>query len=237
MNIDPLKHLWLKHKDNISELRNIVVGEKYTAVLLNNGNIGVCANLNNKITNNSKNFNIDKIEDRIIINAFLNASLNYNQSYSEIIDIFDKINFHTYNNIVMIGYFESLISKFTKNSIKLNVFDKMVNNNTISPIKQMQNSINKCDALILTATTLFNKSFAEIISNTNNKCNIFILGPSGILNPEIFNYCNNIKVIFGSVFNKFDNEVLQTIADGGGTKSFLSRLNKVYITNPTFNVE
>ncbi|MFH2141151.1 MAG: DUF364 domain-containing protein, partial [Bacteroidota bacterium] len=68
----------------------------------------------------------------------------------------------------------------------------------------------------------------NIINNTNNKCDIFLLGPSNILHSDMIDY-RNIKFVFGSVFQKNDLRVLKIISEGGGTPDFLKYLEKVYI--------
>ena len=43
--IEPLELLFVKYGFEIDKIKKIVSGAKYTAVMLMNGNIGVCANL------------------------------------------------------------------------------------------------------------------------------------------------------------------------------------------------
>ena len=82
-------------------------------------------------------------------------------------------------------------------------------------------------AVILTATSIFNETFMSIVKNTRNNCDIFILGPSSIMNEDMLKY-KNIKMIFGSVFQSNDERVLNTIRTGGGTKQFIRFGKKVY---------
>ena len=71
---DPLFHYSYKVGYNPELIERIVTGEKYTAVLLKNGNIGTCANLNSKITLGSailQQIDINSDPDRIIYTAIL----------------------------------------------------------------------------------------------------------------------------------------------------------------------
>ncbi|MEA3444462.1 MAG: DUF364 domain-containing protein, partial [Bacteroidota bacterium] len=72
---------------------------------------------------------------------------------------------------------------------------------------------------ILTSTSLFNASFSNVISATSKNCDIFMLGPSSIMSPEMLQY-QNIKMIFGTTFNKDDSRILNILKEGGGTRSF-----------------
>lgn len=91
------------------------------------------------------------------------------------------------------------------------------------------------DCVILSGTTINNNTFMEVISKTSDSCSIFLLGPSNILSREMFRY-RNIKVVFGSRFRKGDEEVLDIIREGRGTKGFLKNLNKVYLSAPDFRL-
>ena len=227
----PLKHFLEKYGINILNIQKIVCGLKYSAVLLKNGNIGVCANLLNCVNIEIKDLkapDLNKIEHRIILNAYFNAKLNYLNNYEKPIDIFDDINFTQYKNIVMIGLFKPLLKKFNENNITINVFDLTKEDQTLIPIKNEIAYIKNADVIILSSTTIFNRTFLNIVNNTGENCDIFLLGPSSIMNRDMFQY-KNIKKIFGSIFNPYDDRVLNTIKDGYGTRKFLRFGRKVSI--------
>ena len=90
----PLQHFLEKYGVDISTIQKIVCGRKYSAVLLKNGNIGVCANLQNHVTveiDDLKTPDLDKTEHRILLNAYYNATLNYSNRYEQSVDIFDGV--------------------------------------------------------------------------------------------------------------------------------------------------
>ncbi len=225
---EPLKKLYNKFGVNINNIKEVICGDKYTVVLLKNGNIGVCANLNNKI-----NINIDDIqipdfnnfEHRIVLNAYFNAELNYLNNYNHNVDIFDGIDFKKYNKLVMIGYFKPLLKKFKKNDINVSIFDMFDRDDVLTPMEEQIDYVKKADAIILTSTSIFNNTFLNIVNNSNN-CEIFLLGPSSIMHPEILKY-KNVKTVFGSVFEKNDSRVIDIIKEGFGTQYFLPYGGKV----------
>ena len=220
--IEPLELLFNKYNFEIDNIKKIVTGTRYTALLLNNGNIGVCANLGYQVkTGKNIYFKLDlkNFSHRIILNAYYNAFLNYSSKY-KIGDIFEEVDFKKFNNIIMIGLFKPIVEIFQKNSIPLKVFDYKKSDNILTSMSKQKQMLQEADAVILTSTSIFNLTFLDIINEINDNCNIFMLGPSSIMAEEILQY-RNIKMIFGSTFNKFDERILEIIENGGGTRKFL----------------
>ena len=230
---EPLKYFYSKLGFDLKMIKSYILGKKYIAVMLTNGKIGVCSTLGTSVNDSllkGAQPDTSDLSHRIILNAWFNALCNYDRSYSDIVDIFDRINFNRYKNVVMVGYFETLHKKFTRDGIPLRVFDIQKESSILSDIKTLEKSLSTADALILTGTTVFNNTFMPVTSSTPDGCDIFLLGPSNILNEEMFSY-RNIKVVFGSVFNPFDQELMTRIGSGCGTKGFLDLLQKVYIAS------
>ncbi|MDA3953268.1 MAG: DUF364 domain-containing protein [Bacteroidales bacterium] len=228
---EPLEYLFEKYGIEIQNIKNIICGEKYVAVMLKNGNIGVCATLDNYVNINSYDIkypDLKNLQHRIVLNAYFNAAFNYNNKYDTTIDIFDKIDFKKYNKIVMIGFFQSLVKKFDNERIDLTIFDKTVQDDKLTDMSDQFTEIAKADALILSSTSVFNNTFLDLINATKDNCDIYTLGPSTILNKEMFQY-RNIKFLFGSIFEPNDVNTLKIIQQGGGTKQFLPFMDKVFL--------
>jgi len=220
--IEPLELLLVKYGFEIDRIKKIVSGAKYTAVMLTKGSIGVCANLGNKVnTKKSVYYNLDlkNFSHRIVLNAYFNALLNYSVKHEKG-DIFKKINFMKFNNIVMIGLFKPIVKIFQQQNISLTVFDYIKSDTILTSMSDQKEILKKTDAIILTSTSIFNLSFIDIVNEVSDNCSIFMLGPSSIMSKEILLY-RNIKMIFGSTFDKFDEKVLEIIKQGGGTRKFL----------------
>jgi uncharacterized protein (DUF4213/DUF364 family) len=228
---EPLKHLVEKHGVDRVKIEKIVCGQRYSAVLLKNGNIGVCANLLKHVNltiEDLKKPDLSNTGHRIILNAYFNSLLNYSNHYEKNLDIFDAVDFKHYKAIVMVGLFKPILEKFNKSRIEIHVFDKIKESSLLEPISKEMAYIKKADALILTATTIFNGTFMEIVDHSCENCDIFLLGPSAILDRDMFRY-KNIKRIFGAVFEPGDERVLNTIKQGFGTKKFIRYGRKVTI--------
>ena len=54
--IEPLEYYYEKYHFTINNIERISTGRRYTAILLNNGNIGVCANLDHSISPKISNY-------------------------------------------------------------------------------------------------------------------------------------------------------------------------------------
>ena len=228
---EPIEYFFEKYGIDLKSINQIICGEKYVAVLLKNGKVGVCATLDNYVNIDARDLkiaNVKNVQHRIVLNAYFNAVFNYQNEYDTTSDIFDKIDFKKYNKIVMIGFFQSLVKKFENENINLTIFDKAVQNDKLTDMSQQLEEISKADALILSSTSVFNNTFMDLVNATKDNCDIYTLGPSTILNKEMFQY-RNIKLLFGSIFGPNDVNTLKIIQQGGGTKQFLPFMDKVFL--------
>jgi uncharacterized protein (DUF4213/DUF364 family) len=235
---DPIQMFYENIGFDPDQIIRCETGEKYAGVMLSNGQIGVCAILEQKIDrpfSQISNPDPGNPGDRILLNAYYNALFNYTEKASGSGDIFDSARFTKYGNIVMIGGFESLLAKFRERGTEIKVFDRLSDAEFLIPMRRQPEILASADCVILTGTTINNGTFNEIISYTPAGCDIFLLGPSNILHRDMFSY-RNIKVVFGSRFRHGDEEVLDLIKEGHGTKGFLKNMNKVYISAPYYRL-
>lgn len=228
---EPLDFFFEKYGIDLKSIHQIVCGEKYVAVVLKNGRIGVCSTLDNYVNVDVRDLRFPDLKDisqRIVLNAYFNASYNYQNKYDTSIDIFDKIDFQKYKKIVMIGFFRSLVEKFEREQIDLTIFDKAAQDEKLDDMSKQLSEVSKADALILTSTSVFNNTFLEMVNATKNHCDVYTLGPSTILHQEMFQY-RNVKFLFGATFEPNDVNTLKIIEQGGGTKQFLPFMDKVFL--------
>jgi uncharacterized protein (DUF4213/DUF364 family) len=225
---EPLSYFYNKFGFDLDLISEISWGERYIAVMLEAGEIGVCATLGEKfqLTNDElENLQIQNYHHRIFLNAYYNALLNYTGQDFLTGDLLDVVNFKEFSNIVMVGYFRPVVEKLQKLNINVDIFD--LRDKQISlPIEQMNDYLQNSDAVIASATTVYNNTFTEICKNS--KGNIYILGPSALMNNYLFEF-SNVKAIFGSRFKRFDQKVLSTIANNLGTRHFLKFGQKVVL--------
>ncbi|MDT8308526.1 MAG: DUF364 domain-containing protein [Bacteroidales bacterium] len=230
MLFDPIKYYFKKIGCQHESINEIAIGEKYVAVILQSGQIGVCATLDHPIEKIQPAFSPDlrRMSHRIVYTAYLNALLNYQHEFDENKDIYDVISFEKYNHIVMIGHFKSLYQKFQKASIKLDVFDKAGTGEYLTDMGLQKKHLHSADAAIITGTSMFNRTFPGLIKVIPKTSDIFILGPSTILDKRIFEK-THVTALFGAVFDPHDRIVLKIIREGGGTPDFVDRMQKVFL--------
>lgn len=229
--LEPIRYYFDRYGIDISDVKKIVCGQKYSSVLLKNGNIGVCANQKSPVHFEIKDFektDLTNLSHRIILNAYFNAKLNYLNDFPEERDIFENINFKSYAHIIMIGLFKPLLKKFRDSGIRIEVFDRHKKNRLLVSLKKEPEYIKNADAIILSATSITNNTFLEIVNLSDEHCDIFLLGPSSIMDSDMFAF-RNIKKIFGAIFRTHDERVLHTIEQGHGTQTFLKYGRKVYL--------
>jgi uncharacterized protein (DUF4213/DUF364 family) len=228
---EPLSHFFEKYGMDVSDIKKIICGAKYSAVLLKNGNIGVCANLLNEKevgVGDIKNPDLSQFGHRIIINAYFNGILNHSNQYPGKGDIFRRVDFNSYKDLVMIGLFKPLLEKLIQNHISVRTFDMIKKDPDLMSEEKKREYVRKADAIILSATTIANNTFLDIVNSTGENCDIFLLGPSSILDSDMLEF-KNIKRIFGSIFRLNDQRVLDAIQKGYGTRKFLPFGQKVYL--------
>jgi uncharacterized protein (DUF4213/DUF364 family) len=226
---DPLSVLNESYPYNPEEVLATAVGAAYVAIMLTNGEIGVCSTLNKPVTTDPITLldpDLNKHDHRVLITAFVNAHVNYNDGDFGQGDILEQIDFSKKSNIVMIGYFPPLVEKFQSNSIPFSVFDQQKEDSALTPASKLEENLSKSDSIIMTSTTITNFSFTSIISMANEESKIFLLGPSTPLHP-ILKSQFNIAQLFGMVFKPYDFEVLGIISKGFGTQSFSKKGKKV----------
>lgn len=235
---EPIKHFYNITGFDRSQIMKYALGGKFIGLMLRDGKIGICSTLGTEVDDaiirKEIKPDLDNPGHRIILNAYFNAVHNYSNRYEKHSDIFDAIDFGKLRDIVMIGYFESLYEKFRSRNIPVKAYDRSVENRNVEPLAEMNDSLLKAGVVIVTGTTLFNKSIMEILEATPDNCNVLLLGPSNILHNDMLKY-RNVKMVFGSVFDNFDDSIIRQVGEGLGARQFLKVENKVFINSDHFS--
>lgn len=222
ISTDPLEYFMHANGFATGNIAKVVTGSKYTAVMLKNRNIGVCANLGVRVDPRLPDFfspNLSRSADRIIYNAYLNASLNTDVEGDNDVDICDLIDFANFKHISMIGFFKPVIDRLKIRGIECEVFDLMKKEAGLASESKKQEYLGRSDAIILTSTSVSNHTFPGIMSHVATGSNVYMLGPSSIMDPY-FQSFGNIRMIFGTCFLRNDERVLEVIGNDGGTRDF-----------------
>lgn len=231
---DPLVHLYNKFGYHRKAIDSFIEGETYFAIINADGNIGLAAMLGRRKISNHLDLkapDFSDIEQRILLTAYYNSMLNYSNEYNKKVDIFDELEFKHYRNIVMVGLCRPLFKKMNDQNIPVHVFDDGKEDDVLISMEEQSLYLKSADCVIVTSTAVINGTIGNILENLNPSCDVYLFGPSGILSEEMFNF-RNVKYVFGSVFDKNDERVLDLIDKGQGTPSFSKFMHKVFIKNP-----
>lgn len=228
---DPLHHFLSGLGYDQHLIHRQVAGDKYIGIMLSNGQIGVCSTLNRQVAETDLHFTWPDLTipaHRMHYNAYINAMLNYEAKPEADKDIFEHIDFTVRKKNVMVGYFRPVVRKFMEAGIAISVFDLLEEDEFLIPLDRMNEFLSSAGTLILTSTSVANGSFVQVLRETPDSCDVFLLGPSSILHPDMKKY-RNIKKIYGALFELYDHRILDIIAEGNGTQTFLKFGKKVNI--------
>ena len=220
--IDPLRFLFQRNGFIHDLVLRMEFGEKYSAMMLKDGSIGVCAKPGGALSvdHSCSLFpDLNNSADRIVYNCYVNALFNTDGPHLSHMDIFDAVDFVSFERIVMIGMFRPLVRKFTSGNIPLKIYDRDPMKADNFSVKEEYSALDKADCVIMTATAVSNGTFILLLEHISEDAAVFLLGPSGTNSPELMREYR-IKGIFSSVFEKNDKKILDIISRGGGTKEF-----------------
>ncbi|NOZ33787.1 MAG: hypothetical protein GXO80_00630 [Chlorobi bacterium] len=221
---------------DISLVKEYILGEKYAAVILKNGNIGLAANIINVDKFDFKTvklFDIENLTHRLFLLAFFNAVFNNLPNKLSGGDIFDIIDFSEYENIVMVGYSIPMFKKLKERNCVPFVFDNQSDEKLIIEQRLISEYLKKADSVILTGTSIINNSFKVIIETVNEKCDVFLIGPSATFFESLLNI-KKIKGIFGTQFNTNDKNVIRLIRENEGTNCLKKYGKKFALINKEY---
>lgn len=228
---DPLKVVFEKFDYNHDRIQRMITGKRYTAIVLENGQIGLGAVLDLPIPNKipkADDIDFSNYSHRILLTAYYNALLNYTNTYESESDIFDKIDFAGYHKRIMIGLCHPLYNKMKSNNINVDVFDEGKDDHLLIPMDMQKEHLSNADCLIITSTSVINNTFPKIFSIIPQHCDVYLYGPSALMHSLMFEY-TQLKYIFGSTFDLNDERVLEVIANDLGTPYFSKFMHKVYV--------
>lgn len=229
---DPLQKLYNLYPPDFSRVKKIVSGEKFSAVMFHDGDVGVCANLGGIIgceIGDYTNPDLSVREHRIFLISYYNANFNSKSEYQYNSDIIEILNKKSYSNIVMIGFFDSIVAR-NEGRLKLNIFDNEQTNDLILPPEMQDTYVKKADALVITASSVQNNTYNDLLETASENCDIYIIGPSSTLH-NIFFSDKRVKMILGSVFVKNNQNLIKIIEEGSAAKDFLKYGRKVVLIN------
>jgi len=131
--------------------------------------------------------------------------------------------------VAMVGLFAPLVKRIEATGAILTVIEKNPDRLEILSSEDRQRALKECDVAIITATTLLNNTFEEMINLLGEPRLVAMMGPSTPLMPEIF-HDTRITHLGGAVV-KDTARVMQIVSEGGGTpalRPYLRFVNLIF---------
>ena len=117
--------------------------------------------------------------------------------------------------VAMVGLFSPLIDRIKATGAELTIIEKNSARIEILGDAEKKDVLKSCDVAIITATTLLNNTFEEIINLLGTPRAVAIMGPSTPLMPAIFR--NTPVTHLGGAVVADSARVMRIISEGGGT--------------------
>lgn len=237
--------LFLKVKDRAAKRKivDVCIGIKYTAVLLDDGSCGLAATLVHQLPHRCEC--IKEIVNKTALEAAkmafsphllpsvlgvatINALLSTkNKSEFTLGNILDFLPISREDTIGIVGAFLPLLPPLRKKTSKIYVFERY----PINGVKEYYPDwaepllLSRCSIVIISGTTIINKTIDQVLSYLSPSQMIGMVGPTTPLAPSIFSK-HKVSILSGvRVTNP--GKLIGLIKQGGGTRDFQECTEKV----------
>lgn len=228
--------LFLSPGERIADVR---VGLGYTAVRLESGKAGVAATLRYLVDGGGCSllpyagslagkeaseivpmFRSENIVEASIGLATINALAQWEgEAGSTNDDLVELLHIGPGDRVGMIGDITPVFEKVRRHAKECVVFDEgKPDEARITEITLEEEVLPKCDVVILSATSLLNKTFDRMIELSEGAREICVMGPSTPMLPDLFRP-RGVTLLSGRRFTDPDR-LMRVVSEAGGTRSF-----------------
>ncbi len=214
----------------------IRVGLFYTGVLLEDGRAGIASTLKEITTPRRDHFDLKSLGTEKLLEglispdpllstigmATLNALTPTPQEYQKG-DILDFLELLPSDRVALVGYFEPLTRRLKDRVKELYVLERDVKVEGLFPDWAAFEILPKSDVVIITGTTLINKTIDNLLEFTKGAKKVALLGPSTPMTRRLLRWVD----IASGIRILDPKAVMDIISQGGGTKAILSVAEKV----------
>ena len=168
-----------------------------------------------------------EIVERSAALALVNA-LNFHRAEKMDTDtgtLFDDLGIKNGSRISMVGYFDPVLRELEAMNVTVDILDSNRNLGTKEAFYKTLKA-GETEALILTSTSIINKTTEEILDNLVPGTPCVMLGPTTPMIPESFSHLP-VTILAGTVPVDLDG-VLKAIRHGKGTPAIQKFCRKVY---------
>ncbi len=237
-------------RDHLSEsakqhrIKDIRIGLGYTAVMLDNGQVGLaytphrdmpagCSLFSNFLPQKNISAAVllelitsdNSIETAIGL-ATANAITNFHSDNFSSGDVLEINPMQPEDCVGMVENFAPLTASIRKKAARLIIFEQIdQQKGDLIPSAEIEKHLPKCTVALITATSIINHSFDRIIQAAINCREIIIIGASTPLIPDVFSK-TPVTCLSGVIVTDSE-EILRIISFGGGMRMFKNYIKKV----------
>lgn len=147
--------------------------------------------------------------------AAANAVMGSPESKNDDREATTTFNIQPGEKVAMVGLFLPLVDRIRATGAKLTIIEKNPERLDLLPAEDRRRALAECDIAIITATTLLNNTFEEMMDALGSPRIAALMGPSTPLAAEIF--LDTPVTQLGGAAVTDSARVLQIISEGGGT--------------------
>jgi uncharacterized protein len=225
-------------------LADVRFGPRYTAAMLEDGNVGVAYTFREKVVADSSAFTggqslvgrtttevlgyLDSGEgsERTVGLAVVNALANRRGAGQHEGDILHFLSVGFLDRVGMVGYFGPLVAPLEKRVRELIIFERdSARSERVLPADEAFAELPRCDVAIITAAALVMGGLDPLLEAAAGCREIALVGASTPLLPAVF-APHGVTLLSGITVNDGPG-ILQVVSEGGGMRLFGERIRKV----------
>lgn len=245
MLLDELRSYLLTHAPE-QRLTHVRIGLSYTAVMLEDGQVGVswtsresaaggCSlflgrrPLAGRTTTEILEF-LDSSQgvESTVGMAVTNAMANRLSPEQKEGDILDLLPLRPNDHVGMVGYFGPLVTPLERQVSELTIFERNITRSErVLPAEDALEYLPQCDVAIITSTSLILSDSERLLKAAAGCREVALVGASTPLIPAVFK-SRGVTLLSGIVVTDGPG-ILQIVSEGGGMGFFSGRIRKVNI--------
>jgi uncharacterized protein (DUF4213/DUF364 family) len=143
-------------------------------------------------------------------------------------DLLDLLEIHSDEAVGMVGYFGPWVEVLRGRVRALHIFERRPQRQPeVLPDWAASTLLPECHAVIISGTTIINRTLDGLLAHCGNAREIAISGPSTPLVPEVFRLRG--VTLLGGVQVVNPERLFQIVSEGGGTRHFGTAVRKLAV--------